>query len=250
MDSIETSPMIPQNYDWVTQTPEPSPRSSMAVPRGKVDAQHTSFQKVCHPVFEQMLACVASNADMLEKATPLVRHDLIHYLCQPFFERLSEVLYGQLSISNCLHAQVKEDVQGITESLDLENSRLILEQHLGFWDEASTDVEDGSPFVSLLSSDVEECQGSHRIEASSASQLSRTRALSFEDDTYSLIDFCESTMVCRHWKSKGFCRYNSQCKFLHPEHARGIRGKVATGTNHTPSMRKCSGRRRGGRNKL
>lgn len=30
-----------------------------------------------------------------------------------------------------------------------------------------------------------------------------------------------SVMVCRHWKSKGWCRLEANCKFLHPEHKRG-----------------------------
>jgi len=28
-------------------------------------------------------------------------------------------------------------------------------------------------------------------------------------------------MVCRHWESKGWCRYEGKCKFAHPEHKRG-----------------------------
>merc|ERR1712216_334611 len=32
----------------------------------------------------------------------------------------------------------------------------------------------------------------------------------------------KSTMVCRHWKSKGWCRLEHNCKFLHPEHKRGV----------------------------
>lgn len=28
-------------------------------------------------------------------------------------------------------------------------------------------------------------------------------------------------MVCRHWKSKGWCRLGSECRFLHPEYKRG-----------------------------
>lgn len=28
-------------------------------------------------------------------------------------------------------------------------------------------------------------------------------------------------MVCRHWKSKGYCRRAEECKFLHPDHKRG-----------------------------
>lgn len=31
----------------------------------------------------------------------------------------------------------------------------------------------------------------------------------------------KSVMVCRHWKSKGWCRMEENCKFLHPEHKRG-----------------------------
>lgn len=31
----------------------------------------------------------------------------------------------------------------------------------------------------------------------------------------------KSVMVCRHWKSKGFCRLEDKCKFLHLEHKRG-----------------------------
>jgi len=31
----------------------------------------------------------------------------------------------------------------------------------------------------------------------------------------------KSIMVCRHWKSKGWCRLEDKCKFLHPDHKRG-----------------------------
>mmetsp|Transcript_104577 Transcript_104577/g.207649 ORF Transcript_104577/g.207649 Transcript_104577/m.207649 type:complete len:512 (-) Transcript_104577:78-1613(-) len=31
----------------------------------------------------------------------------------------------------------------------------------------------------------------------------------------------KSIMVCRHWKSKGWCRLEDRCKFLHPENKRG-----------------------------
>jgi len=32
----------------------------------------------------------------------------------------------------------------------------------------------------------------------------------------------KAIMVCRHWKAKGHCRMEAECKFLHPEHKRGI----------------------------
>lgn len=28
--------------------------------------------------------------------------------------------------------------------------------------------------------------------------------------------------VCCHWKNKGWCKYQQSCKFLHPEHKRGV----------------------------
>lgn len=33
-------------------------------------------------------------------------------------------------------------------------------------------------------------------------------------------------VVCCHWKNKGWCRYQDQCKFAHPEHKRGA-GMIA-----------------------
>merc|ERR1712178_278428 len=32
----------------------------------------------------------------------------------------------------------------------------------------------------------------------------------------------KSVMVCRHWRSKGWCRMEANCKFLHPENKRGV----------------------------
>lgn len=40
----------------------------------------------------------------------------------------------------------------------------------------------------------------------------------------------KSVMVCRHWKSKGWCRMEDGCKFLHPDHKRGT-GAPMTGGN-------------------
>jgi len=44
-----------------------------------------------------------------------------------------------------------------------------------------------------------------------------------------------STMVCHHWKSKGWCRLGTDCKFMHPEHKQGVgsgcvsKGRVSSG---------------------
>jgi len=32
----------------------------------------------------------------------------------------------------------------------------------------------------------------------------------------------KNPQVCCHWKNKGWCRYQASCKFMHPEHKRGV----------------------------
>jgi len=44
----------------------------------------------------------------------------------------------------------------------------------------------------------------------------------------------EKTVVCHHWKSKGWCRMEDQCKFLHPESKKGVgsdKGRKKAGYN-------------------
>jgi len=40
----------------------------------------------------------------------------------------------------------------------------------------------------------------------------------------------KSRLVCCHWRSKGWCRYQDGCKFLHPEHKRGVGRNTGAGT--------------------
>lgn len=46
-------------------------------------------------------------------------------------------------------------------------------------------------------------------------------------------------MVCRHWKSKGFCRMGEKCKFLHPEHKRGTGSQKMPTTNTQIARVQC-----------
>merc|ERR1719379_1197695 len=85
-------------------------------------------------------------------------------------------------------------------------------------DEESTEANDSIAFTSLLSSASSEEDAHEVIERKS--EVSEPTS-----------DAERSIMVCRHWKSKGWCRLEGNCKFLHPENKRGVsapggRGKV------------------------
>jgi hypothetical protein len=229
-----------QHFEWVTQTPEPSPMCLLKLPLHPADEYLSSFKHACSPVWEQMLTRMASHADILGAAEPSVRHQLIQTLCQPFFEQAVESLCEEIS-------SVAPGVSGATwqKTTDgpLKDARttLSLGEGLGLLEEDSTDAEDDLAFAALLSSEGEDCEGEQRMEwASYSSQFSG------DEDLESPKDDASSQMVCRHWKSKGWCRYESQCKFSHPEDKRGICAKVENGN---ASLLNRSTRRRGGKNR-
>jgi hypothetical protein len=64
---------------------------------------------------------------------------------------------------------------------------------------------------------------------------------SSNDDAEQANDSEKSLMVCRHWKSKGWCRLESNCKFQHPEHKRGVLApKSSSGNTNGGSVSKPS----------
>jgi len=79
-------------------------------------------------------------------------------------------------------------------------------------DDQSTDAEDSCAFTGLFSG--ASSPTSFKSEESPRSLKSEEFETSGE--------VAKNVMVCRHWKSKGFCRMESKCKFLHPEHKCGI----------------------------
>lgn len=63
-----------------------------------------------------------------------------------------------------------------------------------------------------------EVQGSEEADAQNEELVSEPPQGSDQD---------KSAMVCRHWKSKGWCRMEDNCKFLHPDHKRGVGFAIA-----------------------
>jgi hypothetical protein len=235
------SPVAPEHFEWATQTPEPSPLCFLKAPSIAADQHFCAFQKSCNPVVEEMLTRLASHADILEAVDSSVRKQLIQTLCQPFFENVVETVCSEIDSSRISTYRLKD-----------EKPKLNLGQRLGIFEEESTDVDSDSAFATLFSSDAEECereQGRDMEHASESSQWTPRFAV-LEEDSVSAQDTEKSQMVCRHWKSKGWCRYQCQCKFLHPENKRGVGAKSPSDTSDVPSSASTqSTRRKGGKNK-
>mmetsp|Transcript_138027 Transcript_138027/g.428982 ORF Transcript_138027/g.428982 Transcript_138027/m.428982 type:complete len:364 (-) Transcript_138027:27-1118(-) len=51
----------------------------------------------------------------------------------------------------------------------------------------------------------------------------------------------QQTLVCCHWKNKGWCRYQDSCKFLHPAHKRGVGAKSPAALGPSASLARPAG---------
>lgn len=170
---------------------------------------------------------------------PAVSRKHIRMVCEPFFERMITDLQQALQTQMHEHeeAEVMQTMVETTKnacfhavfqstSLPLFQARPV-DPRL---DEESTDADDYGAFASLFSNPSSESEGCGALEVNAlgVSMVSPPTPghFSSEDSTLSG-DAEKSIMVCRHWKSKGWCRLESKCKFLHPEHKCGVSAPYA-----------------------
>jgi hypothetical protein len=188
---------------------------------------------------------IATHADILGVAEPSTRHQLIQTLCQPFFEQAVEALSGEIpNLDIGANSTFLRSTDGGKPSLNLG-------QRLGFLEEDSTDAETDSAFATLFSSDGEEdCDVDQGLQQQQVSQPFQLFGglVTCREDSESYNGDEKSQMVCRHWKSKGWCRYESQCKFLHPANKCGVSSKNSFEDSDV-SLSSRTTRRRGGKNK-
>jgi hypothetical protein len=228
----ELSPHIEHRcFEWVTETPEPSPMYLARMPVNPVDEHLGSFTNSCTPIWEEMFTRIATHADILGASESSARKQLIQTLCQPFFDHVIETLNDEIS---SLGSKASAPLQ---KTANLEQLR--------FFEEDSTDAETDSAFATLFSSDGEDdCEADASLEHASQS----SGGVVASDGGESPRDDEKTQMVCRHWKSKGWCRYESQCKFLHPQNKCGVSAKVMAEESDM-SLANRSTRRRGGKSK-
>jgi hypothetical protein len=201
------------------------------------------FQIACAPIFEQMYWHATSNANLLKDVHGRVSREAMRTMCEPFFEQMTSAVQQSLQYTRANEAHDKFQMQNMGHNM--------ANSYVGgafSWDEASTDADEISAFPSFLSgpsSDADEMESS-RSKSRGIDSLGLLGDFDHECDTE------KSVMCCRHWKSKGWCRLESKCKFLHLEHKRGVGLKVTSGSDLDGAMAAATSTRhkkRGGKNR-
>lgn len=184
---------------------------------------------------------------------PVISRELLRTVCEPFFEQMLTALQQALQTPN--KQQQHSDTQTM-QTLSMSKSACLLRPTPRMCtkldpmlDEESTEAEELGAFASLLS-------GPNSGPSSEGESIDVTEAKSLENEVLpppmppspksnegseKVNEAERHTMVCRHWKSKGWCRLESKCKFLHPEHKRGVAAhKGCSGGNKTGGISKAA----------
>jgi len=214
-----TTPMIYQQASppWVTQTPESSP---------------------------MLWGCAPSNEGYyVQPEVPmgqLVSKEVLRSVCEPYFDQML------IAVQQALQTQAQPAQQGHAQSWQQMPYSSTCQQEQGFSTEEPS-TEEGSDIVSegafstIFSQSAQSGRVADEEKSVPIEYNSQTKASDESEDVEahcSLVaevqyeelasepplgsDQVQSAMVCRHWKSKGFCRMEDNCKFLHPEHKRGV----------------------------
>lgn len=154
-----------------------------------------------------------------------ISQELLRAVCEPFFKQM---LYS-LEQNLCAETHPGSDLSMIAQTManaasisfqstfrSHSQSAVKLDQTL---DEESTETDDISAFPCLFSSSDEE--DPTKIRSDEEESVGGFDAKPTNAESAPSEQDC-SPMVCKHWKSKGWCRLGSNCKFLHPEHKRGV----------------------------
>jgi len=170
---------------WVTQTPEPSPMLWGRAPPNEAYV-----------------------------AQPEISKEFLRSICEPFFEQMlvavqqAVVAQGQQTMPTNQMAFTYTTEQGQFRPCDERST-----------EEGSDIISDsGGAFSTIFS------PHSGLVNEQESVPFGLIMATKTNDETKESERRPSQVQatVCRHWKSKGWCRMESNCKFLHPEHKRGV----------------------------
>lgn len=147
----------------------------------------------------------------------VVSREALRSACQPLFEQMLQTLQHRLQEEQqqCTNNGVTVAFFPAVNQPNLLPFQQVLQRDQSL-DQECTAFD---AFAALLSSNSSDGEGTVGVESESMSPMTQ--------DSMSTTDAAQtsepekSIMVCRHWKSKGFCRLGDSCRFAHPEHKRG-----------------------------
>lgn len=183
---VASTPLVFQQAmpPWVTQTPEPSPMLWGRAPPSEAYV-----------------------------GQPEVSKDFLRSICEPFFEQMLVAVQQALVVQG----QQAAPTNHMTSTYTTEQGQFRP------CDERST--EEGSDIISdsggAFSTIFSPHPGPNEQETLQFGAIEATKTIDDTKDNERRPPQVQAT-VCRHWKSKGWCRMESNCKFLHPEHKRGV----------------------------
>jgi len=222
-DPFENDPFENDPYPWAISTPEVSPRYWGALSDVPVQSVPSLdfLRMVCEPCFEQ-ICCIAQQMGVC--AT--VSHEELRTMCEPCFEQVITSLQQTcMTSSEMLQAMCNPFFEEMISALQETLQQNALQQHFNNQCQSMQNVPYSSHGIWFQPVYYPDKQLPNFDEASTDADDSGAGGdaiVSKSDDSESTSDPERSIMVCRHWKSKGWCRLESKCKFLHPEGKCGI----------------------------
>lgn len=163
---------------------------------------------------------------------PVISRELLRAVCEPFFEQMLTALQQALQETQKSQNEEARTLQSMNQKIKSAYvnpvscpSERVSNQLDTMLDEESTEADELGAFASLLSGPSSEEESVDAVEMEMPATEVVTPLVPCQtshENSKRTNEPTKSTMVCRHWKSKGWCRLQSNCKFLHPEEKRGV----------------------------
>lgn len=189
---------------WVTQTPEASPMIWERTP---------------------------STTKGLDGAAGGLTMDILRRVCEPYFEHmllaLHSVLLAQHAAAQSAQSASPYSTQcGVEEAAEPAFGSCFQTTQIDRLSEEQVEADDMEPcaFSSVLVDNSSWNNTPQTVSSTpAAQQTDSAKQVSTNGKPKDPEKSPGSTIiVCRHWKSKGWCRMESACKFAHPEHKCGV----------------------------
>lgn len=152
-----------------------------------------------------------------------VSKELLRRICEPFFEQMIVALMAVVNAPQSPYPGDEEAYKAYYQTNHSSQSQLDQLQE----DEASSEPSDACAFSAVLvgssvGSPWQTCPLEEKAISNGPVCTKVSGGAKNKDQDKSDKAAPATVIVCRHWKSKGWCRMESGCKFAHPDHKCGV----------------------------